>query len=252
MFIEQVEKGSSSLSYLCYFIGADQAIMTQLKLYFDLMSQPARTVYLFCKLNKIQFTACPVALRKMEQKKPEYLANVNPFGMVPAIDHAGFVLTESVAIVQYLSREFRTEDGWYPADSQSRARVDEYLSWHQFNTRYRCSAYFITRALMPFMTGQPVNESDLKKCDANLTETLDQIESVWLGKRPFIAGENISIADLFAVCELEQPMTAHCDVMAGRTNIPKWYESVKQLCSPHYEETHQVCREMKKKLASKL
>lgn len=35
-----------------------------LKFYYDLMSQPSRTVYMFLKLNKISFEDKKVALRK--------------------------------------------------------------------------------------------------------------------------------------------------------------------------------------------
>lgn len=34
---------------------------------------------------------------------------------------------------------------------------------------------------------------------------LEQLETVWLKDQPFVAGNNISIADLMAACELEQP-----------------------------------------------
>lgn len=38
--------------------------MAGLKLYFDLLSQPSRSVYMFLKASKIPFTPKPVALRK--------------------------------------------------------------------------------------------------------------------------------------------------------------------------------------------
>lgn len=37
--------------------------MSKLKLYYDLMSQPSRAVYMFVKLNKIPFEDKAVALR---------------------------------------------------------------------------------------------------------------------------------------------------------------------------------------------
>jgi len=35
-----------------------------LKFYFDLMSQPARVIYMFLKVNQIPFQECPIAIRK--------------------------------------------------------------------------------------------------------------------------------------------------------------------------------------------
>ncbi len=40
-----------------------------------------------------------------EQHKPDYLA-INPLGKVPAIEHAGAVVTEQVAIYIYLADAF--------------------------------------------------------------------------------------------------------------------------------------------------
>ncbi len=37
-----------------------------LKLYYDLMSQPARALYMFLKLNKIPHELCPVSIGKGE------------------------------------------------------------------------------------------------------------------------------------------------------------------------------------------
>ena len=43
----------------------------------------------------------PVDLGKGEHKQPEHLAR-QPFGVVPVLDHDGFVLYESRAIIRYL------------------------------------------------------------------------------------------------------------------------------------------------------
>lgn len=222
--------------------------MSQLKLYFDLLSPPARCVYLFCKVANIQVIPYPVALRKMEQKRPEYVANVNPFGTVPAIDHDGFVLTESLAILQYLCREYSVNDHWYPHESQRRARLDEYLSWNHFNTRYHCGSYFLTKWLNPIKTGAAVDLVKLAACETDVRKTLDQLNSVWLGRRRFLGGgDEISIADLVAVCELEQAMMLQFDALAGRSNLQKWYHGVKSHCGIHYDEAHAVCYRINKK-----
>ena len=44
-----------------------QGNMAPLKLYYDLMSQPSRAVYIFLKVNNIAFEEKPIALRKGKQ-----------------------------------------------------------------------------------------------------------------------------------------------------------------------------------------
>ncbi|XP_037077523.1 glutathione S-transferase theta-1-like isoform X2 [Pollicipes pollicipes] len=222
-------------------------IMSRLKLYYDLMSQPSRAVVMFCKLANIPYQDHPVALRKGEHRSDKYLAEVNPFGLVPAINKDGFRLTESVAILRFLCREYPVADHWYPKDSQAQARVDEYLEWQHANTRLQCAMYFQTKWLIPMMTGEPVNEKRMKNFQAGMERVLDQLETVWLKETPYIAGQTITVADVLAACELEQPTMVAYDVTAGRPRLAAWLERVRTDCQPHYEQVHTMCRRIRDK-----
>lgn len=58
---------------------------------------------------------------------PDYRA-MNPNGRIPTIDHDGFVLWESHAILRYLAN--KSGDGaLYPQEARARARVDQWLDW---------------------------------------------------------------------------------------------------------------------------
>jgi len=56
-----------------------------------------------------------------EQSKPEY-KRVNPQGRVPALEHDGRVLTQSLAIIEYLD-ETAPAPALLPPDAAGRARV---------------------------------------------------------------------------------------------------------------------------------
>ena len=56
-----------------------------------------------------------------EHLKPDYLAR-NPQGLVPALQDGDFLLTQSLAIIEYLD-ETRRDPPLLPADPQSRAMV---------------------------------------------------------------------------------------------------------------------------------
>ncbi|GBM65171.1 Glutathione S-transferase theta-1 [Araneus ventricosus] len=115
-----------------------------LRVYYDLMSQPCRALLIFLKRNNIPFESKVIALRKGEHMTPEF-AKLNPFRKVPVLEHNGFVLTESVAMIRYLAKEFPIQDNWYPKDSKAQARVDEYLEWQHLNTRLFGSMVFRER-----------------------------------------------------------------------------------------------------------
>lgn len=160
----------------------------------------------------------------------------------------------SVAILRYLCRTFPVADHWYPKDSQKMARVDEYMSWQHTTLRAHGSMYFRTVVLTPRITGEPVNEKRVEMYRKGLNDVLDTIEKVWLKDRDFVAGgSNISIADLLAVTELEQPGMAGFDVRKGRPLIANYMERVRQKLNPHYDDAHDVVRKMQKAFsASKL
>ncbi|MBX9454688.1 MAG: maleylacetoacetate isomerase [Rhizobium sp.] len=62
----------------------------------------------------IAYRTVPVDLLKGEQREEEYRA-LNPQGLVPALEIDGRVLTQSLAIIEYLA-ETRPEAGTMPAD----------------------------------------------------------------------------------------------------------------------------------------
>ena len=67
----------------------------------------------------IAFETLPHHLARAEQRAPEYLAQ-NPQGLVPTLDDDGFVLGQSLAIIEYLEQT-HPEPPLLPADPQTRA-----------------------------------------------------------------------------------------------------------------------------------
>lgn len=65
--------------------------------------------------------------------------------------------------------------------------------------------------MTPLRTRKPVDEEVIGYHHTEMVKCLGQIENVWLGggKKKFLAGDQISIADLMASAELEQPGGVH-------------------------------------------
>lgn len=208
-----------------------------LKLYYDLISQPARTLYIFLKQCNIPFEKNVVNLGKGANLSPEFL-KINPFHKVPVIEHNGFSLIESVAILRYLCREFKVDDHWYPSSSKSQAKVDEFLEWQHSNIRLHCSGYFVEAFLKPLMTGKPAEPERVARFKARMDESLDLLENIWLKDRPFLTGDKITIADLLGACEVEQPRLIGFEPRDGRPRLTDWLKRVETETNPYYGEAH--------------
>ncbi|XP_055638659.1 glutathione S-transferase theta-1-like [Toxorhynchites rutilus septentrionalis] len=211
-----------------------------LKLYYDLMSQPSRALYIFLEKTQIPYERCPTSLAKGQHMTDEFKA-INRFQKVPCIVDKDLHLAESVAILRYLAREYKFPDHWYPSDCRKQARVDEYMEWQHHNTRAACALYFRYMWLQPKLSGAKINPETAEKFKEQMEACLDFIEQEYLGKEnKFLTSNDISVADLLAACEIEQPKIAGYDPCAGRPNLAAWMARVREATNPYYDEAHKL------------
>jgi len=211
------------------------------RVYVDLMSQPARAVYIFCKATGIPHQIIPLRIVNGDTRTEEYTA-MNPFQRVPVVQDGDFALTESVAIFRYLAQTRAVADHWYPQDHKLQARVDEYLEWQHQGTRLQCSTFFQEKWLFPIAFRQPPNEKRIASTRVSMEKCLEELERIWLqdGQRPYLCGDTISCADILAACELEQPAMAGYDVREKSAILKAYMDRVKAKLNPYYDEAHAV------------
>ncbi|XP_063705800.1 glutathione S-transferase theta-1-like [Culicoides brevitarsis] len=225
----------------------------QVKLYFDLLSQPSRALFMVFNLARIPVIHQPVALRKRAQLTPEFKA-INRFQKVPCIvDHDGFKLSESIAILRYLDQkgDFPYLRDLYPNDLRKRAKIDEFLEWQHNGVRLHCGTYFELVWRMPLVTGKPSPAAEVKKSREEMIKILDFMENVWLGDgNRFLTGEKLTVADIWGACEVEQPRMAGFEPREGRPLLEKWLAEVQKATNPVYDEAHEYLRRAEKKFKS--
>lgn len=90
-------------------------------LYSYFRSSTAYRVRIALNLKNAPYTMIPVNLLQGEQKSDAYRA-LNPLAGVPALDHDGFVLTQSLAMIDYLDDIFPEPSLW-PGDAAERAYI---------------------------------------------------------------------------------------------------------------------------------
>ncbi|CAB1321589.1 unnamed protein product [Coregonus sp. 'balchen'] len=223
----------------------------ELEVYLDLLSQPCRAIHIFLNCNKIPHKVKTVALRKGENRTPEY-TKLNPMQKVPVMVDNDFVLTESDAILKYLATKYDVPGNWYPRHPERRARVDEYTAWHHTNTRPHAAKVFLMEVLLPQMTGQPTDPLKVERALADLSDTLEKLENMFLKRQPFLCGDDISLADLLAVCELMQPLGGGRDILKDHPKMLSWKSRVQSALGDSFDEAHRVLYSLRDRSKAKL
>ncbi|KAM4616977.1 glutathione S-transferase theta-2 [Polymixia lowei] len=226
-------------------------VSPDLEVYLDLLSQPCRAVHILLNCNKIQHTVRTVALRRGENRTPEF-TRLNPMQKVPVLVYGSFTLTESDAILKYLVTQYNIPEHWYPRQPERRARVDEYTAWHHTYTRPHAAKVFILEVLLPRLSGGSVDPTRLDRALEELSGTLDRLESMFLKRQAFLCGEDITLADLLAICELMQPLGGGRDILKDRPKLQQWRNRVQSALGESFDHAHAVLYGLRDRNKAKL
>lgn len=162
-----------------------------------------------------------VNVRKGEQKRPEHLA-LNPNGKVPVLvdpDGPGgepLTLTESGAILVYLAEK---TGRLLPADGVGRARVFEQMLFH-------LTGVGPALGQLGFFKRQASEQIPIAiaRFQAEAERVLAVLDGV-LAQRPFVAGDEFTIADIVHFGWLWRREFAGID-FAATPNIARWYAAI--------------------------
>ncbi len=139
----------------------------------------------------------PHHLRKGEQRDPAYLA-INPQGLVPTLQDQGVIITQSLAIIEWLE-ETHPEPPLLPNDALRRAHVRAFAQVLACDTHPVQNLKVLTRLRELGLAGEKVtdwaawaNREGLAACEALLANEAG----------PFCFGEAPGMADLCLVPQL--------------------------------------------------
>jgi glutathione S-transferase len=126
---------------------------------------------------------------------PEKLARVNPLGQVPVLLlPGGEIMTESAAMALYIADKYPKTDLAPPPSSSERAaylRWMVYLATNVYMTDLR--AYYPDRYTSDQNGGKCVKSAALARMAKEW-----EVYAEALGNKPFILGEKMSVADIYA------------------------------------------------------
>lgn len=222
--------------------------MSKVTLYIDYVSQPSRAVAWFCLLTKLPHEVKETRIAQGAHKTPEF-TKLNPFQKIPTILDGNNAIWESHTILRYLAIKSqqldKQNDHWYPSEPLARTYVDRYLDWHHFGIRKPMASYFVTNWLKPIL-GNQADPKEVEESKDNVQNALNDLEKIWLSQTPYLAGQDVSIADLLCVNEITNAALGGLDMnqSAGPKTL-KWFNTMKDL--PHFNDVHQVLYRFSKK-----
>ncbi len=157
-----------------------------------------RTLWLAEELG-LDYEHCPIGPRTGETKTDEFLA-INPRHKIPAMVHGDICLTESAAIMSYMSETFPAPDRVFvPKDALGRARL---LEWCFFTmSELDANAIYSIRRHGDLVQEYGASPIAVRAAIEYFDHQLERMKERIVASGRFLMGEKISIADiLFMSC----------------------------------------------------
>jgi maleylpyruvate isomerase len=180
-----------------------------MKLHGYFRSSAAYRVRIALNLKGLTAEHLPHHLRKGEQSEPAYLA-LNPQGLVPTLEKSGAVLTQSLAIIEWLD-ETHPSPPLLPKDPLRRAKV------RAFALAIACDIHPVQNLkVLARLRQLGVGEEQVTEWAAWVNrEGLAACEALVKGEKgPFCFGDKPTIADLCLVPQLANARRFGVDVAA--------------------------------------
>jgi glutathione S-transferase len=126
----------------------------------------------------------------------------HPFGRIPVLEHDGFMLYETQAILRYLDR-LSPSPALTPADPQAAARMDQVMNindWYLFQGV--ANVIVAQRVIFPRLFGQAPDEAAIAAAMPKAHLVFGELARL-LGKKKYFGGDNVSLADLLVAPQMD-------------------------------------------------
>jgi len=180
------------------------------------------------KEKNVPFEMITINFATGEHKAPSYIAN-QPFGQVPYIDDDGFILYESRAIARYIENKYRDQGNSLspdPSDIKATALFDQALS-NEYSNFDPFTSKIVGERVFKKYRGLEANEATVAEYLERFEGKLDAF-NVILGKQKFLAGDKITLADLFTLPYGSLLKAANVDILEDpkRPNVLRWWKEI--------------------------
>lgn len=205
-----------------------------IKIYGDLGSGSLRRVTTAAKIMGIEIERINVDLFKGESHTPEFL-RLNPHGLTPVLQEGETTIWESSAINLYLAEKVKSP--LLGRTVKERYEVLQWMFWSGEQWRVFAVLLFDERVGARAM-GKPQNNAVIDLAVSKIRSAA-QVLNEHLANRPFIAGDELTLADIDIAGPFSQinrskpPFAEFPNLMAWQQRlldtVPAWAETKREL-----------------------
>ena len=152
---------------------------------------------------------------------------LNPHGRIPVLQDDEVTIWESHAILRYLAAQYGKEKFW-PREAAARAQNDQWMDWAQstFQPAFLNGVFWGYYRTPEPQRNWPAIKQSIETC-GRLLHLVDRL----LEDRPFLAGGNLSLADIpvgsllyrYFELDLDRPLLPHVAAWYARLKTRKAY-----------------------------
>jgi glutathione S-transferase len=163
-------------------------------------------------------------LTPQQLREAAHLAR-NPFGRMPAVEHAGFSLYETQAIVRYIDRVW-PEPALTPKDPRAAAQMDQAMNvsdWYLFQGCGNVIGF--QRVIAPLLLGLTPDEAVITAAMPHARKVFTELSRL-LGTKTFFAGDQISLAEMMLVPQFDfmSRTPEWTELTATLPNLVAWFQ----------------------------
>lgn len=147
----------------------------------------------------------------------------NPNALVPLLEDEGFTLWESNVIVRYLCAAHAAK-GLYPDALRQRFDAERWMDWQQTTLNPAGREAFVQLVRTPAAT----RSQALVAQSIAATEPLLDLLDAHLAQQPFMAGAQLTMADIPIACEMHR-WTGLPLEHRPRPHLDRWYRGIRTL-----------------------
>jgi glutathione S-transferase len=191
-----------------------------IQIYGNPMSTCTRKVLMTLAETNTPFEMHVVDFTKGEHKQEAHVRR-QPFGRIPALEDDGFELFESRAMARYIND--KAGGKLVPADGKGRAKMEQWISVE--TSEFSGNAM---KFVAEYVFKRPQEPGVIEAAGKALDLTCSVMERQ-LAKTPFLAGADLTIADIGFMPYIEYAMaTPAKDIFAKYPHLMAWWNKVSE------------------------